>query len=129
MYFPFLLAHKGFLGKMFPSQKTLLLDYLVPCNSVNPQYHSTGQQDQVSPLIAFDVAHSILKHNGISHGTFEISISKDLPVWDLSSLYPGMRSSELKQDLEKLPRRQLHLKLNIKTTFLSSPDRNSRTAL
>ena len=32
----------------------------------------------------------------------EISISKDLPVWDLSSLYPGMRSSELKQDLEKV---------------------------
>ena len=32
----------------------------------------------------------------------EISISKDLPVWDLSSLYPGMRSSVLKQDLEKV---------------------------
>ena len=44
----------------------------------------------------------------------EISISKDLPVWDLSSLYPGMRSSELKQDLEKVAEKATSFEIKYK---------------
>ena len=44
----------------------------------------------------------------------EISSSKDLPVWDLSSLYPGMRSSELKQDLEKVAQKATSFEIKYK---------------